>query len=284
MARTQDKSFFCEALAQKIRKIGKIITICGAVSTLFSTTQVYADESAPPPAGMVPPVADASGSQTTHSAEIAPQFDNLTKYEDIVREYKKYLGAVPQSTVDEVRKYRKAVDKINKQKIGLYNQLSNNAKLFFIYEQNFKGKLPMFADETFTPQNTASLDRVPLAPASSNIDTLKPEHAATPGATTDTPQPTEQIQPPTISTPTPHIASPTNDQPHSEGSSFSTGVPTSNGVGITTHTDSSATPSTVTPMPSIQPITSAPTPIPTEAQTVTPIPMGPPPMPTLQQN
>jgi peptidoglycan hydrolase CwlO-like protein len=65
------------------------------------------------------------------------------KHKQVVEEYKKFLGAVPPVTRDEVREYRKAVTKINKEKVTLYKKLSQEAQDFLSKERQFKMKLPL---------------------------------------------------------------------------------------------------------------------------------------------
>lgn len=64
-------------------------------------------------------------------------------YNSIIEQYKKELSNVPAEVRKEIRDYRMAIAKINKQKRDLYKSLSIQAQEYLKREGSFRDKLPI---------------------------------------------------------------------------------------------------------------------------------------------
>ncbi len=71
------------------------------------------------------------------------QDTDTEKHKQVVEDYKKFLESVPPAVREEIREYRKAVIKVNKEKSNLYKRLTQEAQDFLSKERQFKMKLPL---------------------------------------------------------------------------------------------------------------------------------------------
>lgn len=81
-------------------------------------------------------------SQAPSKAANSTDKQDVEQHKDVIDEYKKFLSKVPGDVRDEIREYRKEVIKLNRQKISLYKQLSQESQDFLNSERDFKKRLP----------------------------------------------------------------------------------------------------------------------------------------------
>ncbi len=62
-------------------------------------------------------------------------------FENLEREYKSYLSKVPKDVREEIVEYRNKISELNKKKILLYKQLSQESQKFLLEEEEFKKKM-----------------------------------------------------------------------------------------------------------------------------------------------
>lgn len=83
--------------------------------------------------------------------DIYPDDDYLKKEDEkdqnerqkIIQDYKKYLSGIKGPVIQEIRNYRKAIAKINKEKKALFQGLSQEAQKYLAKEAEVKRKLPI---------------------------------------------------------------------------------------------------------------------------------------------
>ncbi|MBF8246591.1 MAG: hypothetical protein ISN64_01175 [Rickettsia sp.] len=79
-----------------------------------------------------------------HAEEFLPEKEFLSEreyFENIEKEYESYLSEIPKEVRTEIIDYRKKIISLNKQKIILYNKLSQESQKFLQKEEEFKKKL-----------------------------------------------------------------------------------------------------------------------------------------------
>ncbi|KAF8818557.1 hypothetical protein [Rickettsia endosymbiont of Cardiosporidium cionae] len=81
------------------------------------------------------------GDNIEKSGEI--KLKNRIVFEEIINEYKAYLTTLPLEVIEEIIEYRQNIANINKQKIELFRQLSQEAQIHLQREQEFKKQLPI---------------------------------------------------------------------------------------------------------------------------------------------
>lgn len=79
-------------------------------------------------------------SPTKHTSN--DEIDHKSKYQEVVDDYKKYLGTVSKDILHEIKDFRTEVEKLRQQKKDLYSKLSQEAQAHLAKEREFKKKLP----------------------------------------------------------------------------------------------------------------------------------------------
>lgn len=87
--------------------------------------------------------ARALETKSSQSSDNSKKTDIVDQYQEIIDEYKQYLATIKPEVIEEIKRFRSEVAKINKQKRELYKALSQESQSYLSKESEFKRKLPM---------------------------------------------------------------------------------------------------------------------------------------------
>lgn len=78
-------------------------------------------------------------------------------YQKIIEDYKKHLAKTPPEIREEIKKYRLAIAKLQKQKRDLYIKLSKQSQNFLKAEENFRNMLPVSTEDKIDTNNQQNI-------------------------------------------------------------------------------------------------------------------------------
>ena len=100
--------------------------------------------------------ANAYADNTNKDAANAPE-DSASAYQKVIEKYKQHLAKTPPQVREEIKKYRLAIAKLQKQKRDLYIKLSTQAQDYLKQEENFRKMLPLESENGIDAHNQQAI-------------------------------------------------------------------------------------------------------------------------------
>ena len=84
--------------------------------------------------------------------------DTASSFQKVIEDYKQHLAKTSPEVREEIKKYRLAIARLQKQKKDLYVKLSVQSQNYLKQEENFRKMLPVSSEDTIDIRNQQAIN------------------------------------------------------------------------------------------------------------------------------